>query len=222
MFHRKRFRSAIAIILTLLLVAALAPVASAQDPPDAGDQQPPPPGITPDPEPTDPPPPPGPTTIPTPDNGTDPPPPPTVTATATATPDNGMMNGDKDGDMMGTPSSHSWPPPNAIVKHAATPVQISAHGGVLNVYFIAADGAVTSGPVIATVSSLAEMHTMGAAVELFSGMNPGTGKSVDIHYLPGETKIRVSTYYADKPPHDYNKPYVFTVDADHSVTHERW
>ena len=224
MFHRKRFRSAIAIILTLLLVAALAPVASAQenpDPPDAGDQQPPPPGITPDPEPTDPPPPPGPTATATPDNGTpDPPPPPSPTATAT--PDNGMMNGDKDGDMMGTPSSHSWPPPNAIVRHAATPVQISAHGGVLNVYFIAADGAVTSGPVIATIASLAEMHTMGAAVELFSGMNPGTGKSVDIHYLPGEMKIRVSTYYADKPPHDYNKPYVFTVDADHSVNHERW
>ena len=35
-------------------------------------------------------------------------------------------------------------------------------------------------------------------------------------------KIRVSTYYADQPPHDYNKPYVFIVDADHSVTHESW
>jgi len=209
MSHNKRFRSAIAVVLILLLTAALAPAAAAQVPPppviDDGDEG------------TPPPPEPGPS--PTPGNGTpDPPPPPTPTAT----PDNGMMNGDDEEDMMSPPSSHSWPPPNAVVKHAATPVQISAHGGALNVYFIAADGSVTSGPVIASISALAEVHAMGDAVELFSGMNPGTGKSVDIHYLPGETKIRVSTYYADKPPHDYNKPYVFTVDADHSVNHERW
>ncbi len=223
MFHRKRFRSAIAIILTLLLVAALAPVASAQD---VGDQPttipPPAPDPPVDPAPTDPPPPPGPTATATAtsDNGMPDPP----TPTATATPDNGMMNGDKDGDMdmMGPPSSHSWPPPNAIVRHAATPVQISAHGGALNVYIIAPDGAVTSGPVIASFSDLAEMHAMGGAVELFSGINAGSGKSIMIEYLPDEMKIRVSTYYADKPPHDYNKPYVFTVDADHSVTHERW
>jgi len=215
MFHRKRFRSAIAIILTLLLVAALAPVASAQD---AGDN-PPPPGITPDPEPTDPPPPPGPTATATPDNGTpDPPPPPSPTATAT--PDNGMMNGDENG--MTAPSPHSWPPPNAIVRHAATPVQISALGGGLHVYLVAPGADVTSGPIIASFSDLAEMHPEGGAVELFSGVNPGSGKSVEIHYLPGEMKIRVSTYYADRPPHDYNKPYVFTVDADHSVNHERW
>ena len=214
MFHRKRFKSAIAIILSLLLIAALAPMASAQNG-DAGDQQPPPPTLPPDPEPTDPPPPPGPTATPTSDNGmTDPPPP-------TATPEgNGGMNGDE--DMMGTPSSHSWPPPNAIVRHAATPVQISAHGGALNVYIIAPDGAVTSGPVIASISDLAEMHPGGAAISLFSGTNAGSGKSIMIDYLPDEMKIRVSTFYADKPPHDYNKPYVFTVDADHSVTHVRW
>ena len=43
------------------------------------------------------------------------------------------MNGD-DGMMM--PPSGSWPPPNAIVHHAATPVQISAISGGLNVYLI--------------------------------------------------------------------------------------
>jgi len=216
MFHRKRFRSAIAIILTLLLAVALAPVASAVNglpPPPA-----PPAEVTPDPDPEPP--------VPGPDP-TDPPPP-TVMPDPNGNGDmngdkNGdMMNGDMDEDMMSTPSSHSWPPPNAIVRHAATPVQISAHGGALNVYFIAADGAVISGPVIASFSDLDEMHAMGAAVSLYSGMNPGTGKSVEITYLPDEMKIRVSTYYADKPPHDYNKPYVFTVDADHSVNHERW
>ena len=211
MSHNKRFRSAIAVILILLLTAAVAPVASAQD---VGDI-PPPPELPTETAPTPAPPEPGPD--PTPDTGTPEPPPPPV-----PTPDDGNMMDDDEDDMMSTPSSHSWPPPNAVVKHAATPVQISSHGGALNVYFIAADGAVTSGPVIASISSLAEMHAMGAAVSLYSGTNPGTGKSVEITYLPDDMKIRVSTYYADKPPHDYNKPYVFIVDADHSVTHESW
>ena len=130
-----------------------------------------------------------------------------------------MMNGENG---MTAPSPHSWPPPNAIVRHAATPVQISALGGGLHVYLVAPGAEVTSGPIIASLSDLAEMHPEGGAVELFSGVNPGSGKSVEIHYLPAEMKIRVSTYYADRPPHDYNKPYVFTVDADHSVNHERW
>ena len=221
MIHRKRFNSAIAIILTLLLIVALAPVASAQDVgPDATDVVPPPPPGPVDPEPTDPPPPPGPTATATPDDGTTDPPPPTPTPTPTPTDDGGMMNGDE--DMSGTPSSHSWPPPNALVRHAATPVQISAHGGALNVYIIAPDGAVTSGPALASFADLAEMHTMGGAVSLFNGINAGSGKSIMIDYLPDEMKIRVTTYYADKPPHDYNKPYVFTVDADHKVTHELW
>ena len=216
MFHKKRFRSAIAIILTLLLIAAVVPVASAQN------GLPPPPALPTEPAPTDPAPPePGPS--PTPDTGTPPPP----NGSPTPAPPNGngdMKNGDMDDDddMMSMPSPHSWPPPNAIVKHAATPVQISALPGGLNVYFIGADGSGSTGPVIPAISDLAEMHAMGAAVELFSGMNPGTGKSVEIYYLPDEMKIRVSTYYADKPPHDFNKPYVFTVDADHSVNHERW
>lgn len=210
MFHRKRFRSIIAIILSLLLTAALVPVVSAQQ--DVGPGPPPPePPAEVDPTPTAPP---DPQPSPTPGNGT-PPPPPDPGTPPTPPPDMGNGNG----DMMGSPTM--WPPPNAIVHHAATPVQISALPGGLSVYFIGPDGA-TTGPVLASFSSLAEMHPMGAAVELFSGANPGTGKMVTIEYLPDNMKIRVSTYYADKPPHDYNKPYVFIVDADHSVTHEKW
>ncbi len=217
MLNRKRFRSAIAVVLVLLLTAALAPAASAQTEGDEGDNLPPPP-VLPTETPVVPDPPgPGPTATPTSDIP-DPPDPPGPTATATPD-DGGMMNGEKG---MGTPSSHSWPPPNALVRHAATPVQISAHGGALNVYIIAPDGAVTSGPALASFSDLAEMHPSGGAVSLFSGINVGSGKSIMIDYLPDEMKIRVSTYYADKPPHDYNKPYVFTVDADHKVTHELW
>ncbi len=218
MYHRKRFRSSIDIVLTLLLIVALAPAAAAQE-------LPPPP--EPPPEPTEPstipdPPGPGPTATATPDPGTGTPPPP---VTPTATPDNGGMNGgmngDKDNGMM-APSPHSWPPPNAIVRHAATPVQISALGAGLHVYLVAPGADVTSGPVLPSFSELAEMYPSGDPVSLYSGTNPGSGKPVMIDYLPDAMKIRVSTYYADKPPHDFNKPYVFTVDADHSVSHEGW
>jgi hypothetical protein len=130
------------------------------------------------------------------------------------------MNGDmKDDMMMGAPVN--WPPPNAIVRHAATPIQISSLEGGLQVYFIGADGA-THGPLLAPLSKLAEMHPSGDPVELFSGTNPGTGKPVTIQYLPDAKLLHVNTFYADKPPHDYNKAYIFTVDADHSVNHERW
>jgi len=44
---------------------------------------------------------------------------------------------------------------------------------------------------------------------------------VQIHYLPSESKIRVSTYYPDTQ-YDTNKPYTFTVDTSNSVTHEAW
>ena len=233
MFHRKRFRMAIVVILTLLLTVALAPVAVAQDvgtgggpPPTSTDDN----GDDTDTVDTDTPLPgngngDGTTTTPLPGNGNgngngngD-------GTTTTPLPGNGNGNGDTmkptNGDMMMGPPA-SWPPPNAIVHHAATPIQISSLEGGLQVYFIAAGGAVTNGPLLSTLSKLGEMHPSGAAVSLFSGSNPGTGKPVTIEYLPDEKKFRVSTFYADKPPHDFNKPYVFTVDADHSVTHERW
>ena len=130
------------------------------------------------------------------------------------------MDDDDDDMMMSAPSS--WPPPNAIVHHAATPIQISALGGGLHVYLIGPDGTSNSGTVIDSFSTLAETYPSGDAVSLYTGTNAGSGKSVTIEYLPTDMKIRVSTYYADQPPHDYNKPYVFIVDADHSVTHEKW
>ena len=159
--------------------------------------------------------------MPTPDTGVPPPP---GSPTPAPTDTNGDMNGDMDGDMDNgmMPPPSSWPPPNALVHHAATPVQISSLAGGLNVYLVGPDGTVVAGPIIDSISDLAEAHPSGDAVSLYSGTNPGSGKSVEIVYLPNDMKIRVSTYYADKPPHDYNKPYVFIVDADHSVTHERW
>ena len=220
MFHRKRFRSAIAIILTLLLTVALASIVAAQTPPGPG------PIIDDGIDPTPGPPVPGPSPPATSEPGV-PPPPPGTTPTPTPTDTNGGMdnggmdNGGMDNDMSAPPPD-SWPPPNALVHHAATPVQISSLAGGLNVYLVGPDGNVVAGPVLDSISTLAEAHPSGDAVSLYSGTNPGSGKSVEIVYLPNEMKIRVSTYYADSPPHDYNKPYVFIIDADHSVTHESW
>ena len=41
---------------------------------------------------------------------------------------------------------YPWPPPNAIVLHAATPIQLSQAGTGLRVYFISRDGTSTIGP----------------------------------------------------------------------------
>ena len=149
MFHRKRFRSAIAIILTLMLTVVAVQVVLA----DSHITNPPPPPGEIDEEDTTPPPPP---VVATPEPpirryirnrrasirrnrrsaGTSDPPdhrhPPDM--------GNGNGDGDGDGDMMAS-SPSSWPPPNAIVHHAATPIQISALGGGLHVYFIGPDGA---------------------------------------------------------------------------------
>lgn len=203
MFVRKRFRTSVAVVLTLLLALALVVSVSAQAPPPVPPETPAPTAPIPDP-------PGGGAVVPPPPPTGEIPDPPAPTPTP-------KMDDDK---MMMKPIS--WPPPNAIVHHMATPVQVSALPGGLSVYFITSDGMGKTGPVLASFSSLAEMHPAGGAVELWNGTSPGTGKSVYIHYLPGEKKIRISTYYADKPPHDMDKPYVFTISADHSVKHEQW
>lgn len=199
MFHKKRFRLALAVLLALLLTAALAPVASAVPPlidPDDG-------GGT--------------------GNGgaTNEPPGDTGNGNGNGNGDNGNGNMDN-GDMMKPMAPVNWPPPNAIVRHAATPIQISSLAGGLQVYLIHPGGSATNGPLLASLSGLAEMHPEGDPVQLYDGVNPGSGKPVMIEYLPAEMKLRVSTFYADKPPHDFDKAYIFTVDADHSVNHERW
>ena len=89
----------------------------------------------------------------------------------------------------------------------------------LQYYFIGADGSSQTGPWIRPFSELATLHSGGAS--LYSGTNPFTGKSVQIHYLPADQKIRISTFYPDTE-YDTNKPYNFTVDSGNTVTHEAW
>ena len=201
MSHRKRSRSLVVIMTALILAIALASVVAAQPPPP-----PPPPGFgggsTPAPTDDSPPPPPGFGGGSGGNNSGGVPPPATV---------NGLIK----------PVIYPWPPPNAIVLHAATPIQLSQAGSGLRVYFIDRNGNSEIGPFFDNFTILANNYH-GEPVVLYEGSNPGTGKPVTIEYLPAERRLRVSTFYADRPPHDFNKPYIFTVDADHNVKHLQW
>ena len=79
--------------------------------------------------------------------------------------------------------------------HAATPAQLCPIAGGLQYYFIAPDGSSRTGPYILPFSELATLHT--SFVSLYSGANPFTGKSVQIHYMPSEQRIRIITFYPD-------------------------
>lgn len=199
MVHRKRFRLAAVVMMAVLLMIVLTSLAAAQKPP------PPPAPRTPTATSTR-----VPLQLPTSVGAvqpqpTKPPPPPGVV----------VFGGIKE-------LVYPWPPPNAIVLHPATPLQLSAAGTGLRCYFIGRDGASRTGPYIDSFSILAHKHPGGDPVTLYSGHNPLSGKPVTIDYLPAQKKLRVSTYYSDRPPHDINKPYIFTVDANHSVTYEQW
>ena len=112
--------------------------------------------------------------------------------------------------------------PRGLVDHAATPLQLYIVDGGLQCWFIGPNGSSQTGPTLSSVSALAAAHPAGAPVSLFDGQHPLTGKSVRIDYLPAPRKIRISTYYADRPPNQVDKPYVFTVDRDNTVNHLNW
>ena len=92
--------------------------------------------------------------------------------------------------------------------------------GGLQYYFIGADGSSSIGPFISPFSDLASLYTAGAVL-LYSGVNPLTSKSVQVHYLASEYKIRVGTYYPDTQ-YDTDKPYTFTVNGSNSVSQIAW
>ena len=119
----------------------------------------------------------------------------------------------------GHPSAPSAPSSDCIVAHAATPAQLCSVAGGLQYYFIGADGSSQIGPYIKPFSELNTLYT--STVSLYTGTNPLTSKSVQINYLPAESKIWVGTYYPDTQ-YDTNKPYTFTVNESNSVAYEAW
>ena len=211
------------IVLALLLTIALLPAAALAT---SHDEPPPAPGVV------EPPPPPPPLAggsqpPPAPAPSTEvPPPPPTPSSggpSPTPTPTTGGPAPTPAPTPSPTPSAHpsapSTPPSDCVVAHAATPAQLCTIAGGLQYYFIAPDGSTRTGPYIQPFSELATLHTSFAS--LYSGTNPFTGKSVQIHYLPSEQRIRIITFYPDNE-YDTNKPYNFTVTSSNSVTHEAW
>ena len=215
MSYPKRSRLIVIVVSAILVTIATASIAAARphSAPNAIDDPPPPPGFGDTPAPTATP------------NNDQPPPPPGF---------NGGGGGGGGGQNSGggvpppptqngliKPVIYPWPPPNAIILHAATPIQLSQAGSGLRVYFIARDGTSKIGPFFDNFSILSSQYS-GDPVTLYEGSNPGTGKPVTIDYLPAERLLRVSTFYADRPPHDFDKPYVFTIDAQHNVDHLQW
>ena len=209
------------IVLALLLTIALLPAAALAT---SHDEPPPAPGVV------EPPPPPPPLAggsqpPPAPAPSTEVPPPPPTPTTGGPSPTPTPTTGGPAPTPAPTPStpSHpsapSTPPSDCVVAHAATPAQLCTIAGGLQYYFIAPDGSTRTGPYIQPFSELATLHTSFAS--LYSGTNPFTGKSVQIHYLPSEQRIRIITFYPDNE-YDTNKPYNFTVTSSNSVTHEAW
>ena len=111
---------------------------------------------------------------------------------------------------------HQFSEADCIVHHAATPAQLCPAGDGLQFYFIGADGTAETGPYVVIPSSGSPQ------IQLYEGTNPMTGKSVVIDYLTdGSNRLQVSTYYPDNE-YDTDKPYVFTVSEDNTVTHINW
>ena len=117
----------------------------------------------------------------------------------------------------------SWVSP-CIVPHPATPVQVCRNKiGALHFIYVG-KGAVFSGPMFDSISEMAYDYPFGhvpPAVELYRGINRGTGKEVVVDYLTYNRLLRVSTFYADNE-YDVNKPYIFTIDEEGNVKHLAW
>jgi len=109
-----------------------------------------------------------------------------------------------------------------LLRHEATPVNITIGGdGAFNTHFIG-DGGVATGPVLPPVRKLARKHSSDSGnVVLFEGENSISGAPVVISYLSAEQVLHVHTYYVDR--HDGSmKPYIFVVDEDNEVSHWEW
>ena len=109
-----------------------------------------------------------------------------------------------------------------LVRHAATPVNVTLGGdGAFNYHFIG-DGGVATGPLTPPVRKLIEMHAPGSGnIVLYDGANPISGAPVIISYLSSEQVIHVHTAYRDR--HDGSmKPYIFVINQDNEVSHWEW
>lgn len=130
----------------------------------------------------------------------------------------------------GTPTSGTSkpkppPPTTCIVAHAATPVQVCRDNktGGLHFHFVG-ETDVFSGPIFPSIAEISSDYPTGyipTEVELYRGISTGTGKEVLVHFVADRGYLRVATYYADSE-YDTDKPYVFSISRDGTVTHLAW
>lgn len=109
-----------------------------------------------------------------------------------------------------------------LIRHEATPVNITVgEDGAFNLHFIGDDG-VASGPLLPPVQKLTEMYSPGSGnIVLFSGANPKSGAPVVISYLSTEQVVHVNTTYLNR--HDGSmKPYIFVINQDNEASHWEW
>ncbi len=116
-----------------------------------------------------------------------------------------------------------WASP-CIVPHQATPVQVCRNKiGALHFIYVG-NSKVFSGPIFDSISAMVSDYPFGHVppeVELYRGINSGTGKEVVVHYLTYNRLLRVSTFYVDNE-YDVNKPYIFTIDEEGNIKHLAW
>ncbi len=109
-----------------------------------------------------------------------------------------------------------------LIRHAATPINITIGAdGAFNYHFIG-DGGIATGPLLPPVQKLAEMHLPGSGnIVLYNGLNSISGASVVISYLSTEQVIHVNTSYLNR--HDGSmKPYIFVINQNNEVSHWEW
>ena len=109
-----------------------------------------------------------------------------------------------------------------LIRHAATPINITIGAdGAFNYHFIG-DGGIATGPLLPPVQKLAEMHLPGSGnIVLYNGLNSISGAPVVISYLSNEQVIHVNTSYQDR--HDGSmKPYIFVINQNNEVSHWEW
>ena len=109
-----------------------------------------------------------------------------------------------------------------LVRHAATPINITIGADDAFNYRFIGDGGVAAGPLLPPVQKLAEMHSPGSGnIVLYNGLNSISGAPVVISYLSNEQVIHVNTSYQDR--HDGSmKPYIFVINQNNEVSHWEW
>lgn len=192
-------RRSAAVLLSAVLLLALALSASAQGPPG----------------------PPGPTGPPS--GPSDPTPTAAPEPTAVPTPQPTAAPGDDDsvGGDVATEAARINCSTNMVFN--ATPICLADDGENLHVYFIgdksdAFPTGVAQAMALSSVGTLAKTNPAGSGnVVLWQGKNPVSGATVIISYLSDDRLLHFHTYTWDRHEEGW-KPYIFVLDENNTVT----